>query len=285
MSISTEVKLIKIEKPIYFDLDETLNCGQCFRFKKYKDDFYEGVAKGAYLKIGVSKDGKYLLFEGASQDEVENIWLNYFALDEDYSKIAKNFCSVSPIMESIVNYAPGIRILRQEPFEALCSFIISQNNNIPRISKIIALLCERYGEKCKNNKDRYCFPSVDTMASLSEKELRDIGCGFRDKYLLDAAKKLKSDEINLEETKHMDIQKARETLQKIKGIGPKVAECILLYGMHRLECFPYDVWIKRAMNTLFPGKNHSIFGEYAGIAQQYIYHYSRNHPEIFEVEI
>lgn len=285
MSISTEVKLIKIKKPRYFNLDETLNCGQNFRFKKCEDGFYEGVAKGTYLKVGNSEDGKYLLFEGTSHYEIENIWFDYFALDEDYSKIAKDFCNISSTMERIVSYAPGIRILRQDPFEALCSFIISQNNNIPRISKIITMLCERYGEKCKNNKYRYCFPSINTIASLSEKELRDIGCGFRDKYLLDAAKKLKSNEINLEEIKHMDIQEARESLQKIKGIGPKVAECILLYGMHRLECFPYDVWIKRAMKTLFPEKDHSIFGEYAGIAQQYIYHYSRNHPEIFEFKI
>ncbi len=284
MALCIDKKIIQIEKPDYFDLDETLNCGQSFRFRQCEDGFYEGVVKEKYLRVALSNDKKYILFANTDEDEIKNIWTDYFDLNTDYNKIVQEISEISPLMQKIVEHAPGIRILRQEPFEALCSFIISQNNNIPRITKIISSLCERYGNKCENSDEKHCFPSVDVMASLSEKELRAVGCGFRDKYLLDAAKKIKSNEINLEEISNMELEKARATLQKIKGVGPKVADCILLYGMHRLECFPVDVWIKKAMCTLFPEKDVSSFGKYAGIAQQYIYHYSRKNSEIFENE-
>ncbi len=285
MSIASIEKIIEIKKPLNFDLNETLNCGQCFRFKPCSDGCYEGVAKSKYIKLGLSDDEKYIRFFGIKKSDLSNIWEDYFDLNTDYSAIAKQLASISPLMQKAIEFAPGIRILKQDAFEALCSFIISQNNNIPRISKIISKLCETYGDICENNIRFHAFPSAQTISKLKPEELRALGCGFRDKYLLDAASKIVSGEINLCEISKMPLDKAKKELQKIKGVGPKVADCVLLYGMHRLECFPEDVWIKRAMKTLFPGKNHEIFGEYAGIAQQYIYHYSRKNPGIFAIKL
>lgn len=273
MSINL-AKVIKIKKPKYFNLKATLNCGQCFRWKEENDDSYSGVVKGEFLNVATYDD--IIVFKNTSEKAVEELWVDYFDLNTNYEKIAQDLSKISPKMSSAIKYAPGIRILKQEAFEALCSFIISQNNNIPRITKIISLLCEKYGKVCKNNKNYHQFPTSEVIANLKPEDLRGVGCGFRDVYLIDAAKKVENKEIDLKAIKEMPINEARLELQKIKGVGPKVAECVLLYGMHRMECFPVDVWIKRAMEDLFPNEKYEIFGKNAGIAQQYIYHYYRS---------
>lgn len=265
---------IKIKKPKCFNLKATLDCGQCFRWSKELDGSYSGVAKGEFLNIAISDD--YIVFKNTSEETIEKLWKDYFDLETNYEKIARELSKISLHMKKAIEHAPGIRILRQEAFEALCSFIISQNNNIPRITKIISLLCKKYGKVCKNNKNYHEFPTSEVIASLNPRDLREIGCGFRDVYLIDAAKKIEHKEINLKAINKLPLQEARLELQKIKGVGPKVAECTLLYGMHRMECFPEDVWIKRAMVDLFPNEKYEIFGNNAGIAQQYIYHYYRN---------
>lgn len=265
---------IKIKKPKYFNLEATLNCGQCFRWEQQDDGSYSGVVRGELLNIATYDD--IIAFKNTSEETVEKLWKDYFDLNTNYEEIAQELGKVSPNMSNAIKYAPGIRILRQEAFEALCSFIISQNNNIPRIKKIISLLCEKYGKVCKNNENYYEFPTSEVIASLKPQDLREIGCGFRDTYLIDAAKKVENKKIDLKLINEMPIDEARLELQKIKGVGPKVAECTLLYGMHRMECFPKDVWIKRAMTDLFPNVNYEIFGKNAGIAQQYIYHFYRS---------
>lgn len=259
-----------------FTLEETFNCGQCFRWQKINDNTFEGVAFSKYLRI--CEEPNKLILINTTREDFENIWKNYFDLDLDYNKVKEELSKINDLMETTCNFAPGIRILSQDPWETLCSFIISQNNNIPRIRGIISRLCERFGKKLFDGV--YAFPDASDLAELSEEDLKPLKSGFRAGYILDAARKITHKEIILDDIKIMDIESAREELQKIKGVGPKVADCTLLYGFHRLEAFPMDVWMKRAMKEMFVGISPKDFGEYAGIAQQYIFHYSRMNPEL-----
>lgn len=158
----------------------------------------------------------------------------------------------------------------------MCSFIISQNNNIPRIKGIVSRLCENFGDKIEGG---YSFPSAEKIANLEEKDLAPLRSGFRARYIIDAAKKVNSGEVELSHMKTSLIEECRKELMKITGVGAKVAECTLLYGLYRLEAFPVDVWMKKALETLFSGVSIEDLGDYAGIAQQYIFHYSRLNPE------
>lgn len=264
---------ILIENVNNFDLSQTLDCGQCFRWIKTSDNSYQGIAYGKVLYVRQEKNN--IILKNTNKEDFNNIWKYYLDLDTDYSEIWKTLSNVHPFLSDAYNYCPGIRILNQEPWETLCSFIISQNNNIPRIKKIISKMCELFGDKISNSENCFSFPSAKTLAKLSENDLSPIKCGFRAKYILDAANKITNKEISLEEIKNMSIYDAEETLKKIKGVGPKVAQCTLLYGFHRLEAFPMDVWMKKIMETYFQGKSPNLFGKYAGIAQQYLYHYSR----------
>lgn len=261
-----------------FDLAQTLDCGQAFRWKIQNDSSFIGVAYGKLITL--KKDGDTLTVYGATEDEFEQIWRKYFDLDLDYGKIKSNLSQLHPVLKEAAEFAPGIRILNQEPWEALCSFIISQNNNIPRIKGIIERLCQAYGEQIQD--EYYTFPSAEKIAALTPEDLAPIRAGFRARYIIDGARKVASGEIKLEEIRTMPIEQARTELMKITGVGTKVADCTLLYGLHRLDCFPLDVWMKRAMARLFPDMKPKDFGQYGGIAQQYIFHYSRMHPELFD---
>ena len=267
---------IFIEYISNFDLSQTFDCGQCFRWNK-DENSYSGVAFGREIKA-FSKE-REIVFTGTTMEEFNSIWKSYFDFSTDYKKIGGNFSDFNPVLKKAYEFCPGVRILKQDPWEALCSFIISQNNNIPRIKKIISSLCERFGNELESN---YSFPGAEKLSLLNENDLLPIKSGFRAGYILDAARKIASGEVNLQEISDMPIENAREELKKIKGVGNKVADCVLLYGMHRLESFPMDVWMKRVMDYFFSGQTSKIFGDYAGIAQQYLYHYSRSHPEIFE---
>lgn len=259
-----------------FSLPETLDCGQCFRWQRLESGAYRGSAYGKSLTV--SMDEKGLLLQGAAEEDFQALWRSYFDLDLDYNKIRGALANKDPILKEAAAFAPGIRILNQEPFETLCSFIISQNNNIPRIKGIIERLCLLF-ERETGSADR--FPTAEMLACRREEDLAPLRAGWRAAYLLDAAQKVAGGEIDLERIKALPMPEARAELMRIKGVGPKVAECVLLYGLHRLEAFPMDVWMKRAMATLFPEKSVLDFGPYAGIAQQYIFHYSRLHPELF----
>lgn len=259
------------------DLEQTLDCGQSFRWEKQNDGSFSGVAFGKYVNI--SLDGTDMIIKNAAPDD-EKIWRDYFDLELDYGKIRGDISKLHPVLEDAARYAPGIRILRQEPYEALCTFIISQNNNIKRIKGIVARLCESFGDEI--DEGVYTFPTAERLAELTPDDLAPLRAGFRNRYIIDSAKKVASGEVDLELCKTADYETARAELMKITGVGVKVADCTLLFGMHRVEAFPVDVWMKRAMEKLFPGMTANDFGEYAGIAQQYIFHYSRMHPELFE---
>lgn len=258
------------------DLRETLDCGQCFRWKELDDGSFFGIVRGRAAKART--DGGSLILDGADEAD-RDMWYDYFDLGLDYGAIRRRLSEIHPVMAEAARFAPGIRILRQEPFEALISFIISQNNNIKRISGIVERLCEGFGEPI--GEGRYKFPTAEKLASLSPDELAPIRAGFRHRYIIDGARKVADGEIDLEALRGLPYDDAKKELMKITGVGVKVADCTLLYGLHRLDGFPLDVWMKRAMAVLFDGMEPSAFGEYAGIAQQYIFHYSRMNAELF----
>ena len=262
-----------------FDLRETFLCGQCFRWEEEPGGSFRGIVRARALRV--YRDGDVLVLEEASVEDYLSLWRDYFDLGLDYGALRRAFSGMGPVLREAARYAPGMRILRQEPWEALCSFILSQNNNIPRIRGIVDRLCACFGRPVEGG---FAFPSAERLALLSPDELAPVRCGFRAKYVIDAAKKVASGEVDLEQARLLPLPQARESLMRIVGVGPKVADCALLYGLHRLEAFPMDVWMRRAMDTLFPGRTPADFGPYAGIAQQYIFHYSRMHPELFQKE-
>lgn len=257
------------------DLAQTLDCGQSFRWTRQPDGSFSGVAFGK--SVNVSLDGGRLTIHNAPKED-EALWHGYFDLGLDYGMVRRQISGLHPVLKEAAQYAPGIRILRQEPYEALCTFIISQNNNIKRIKGIVSRLCEHFGEPIDGG---YAFPTAERMAALTPEDLAPLRAGFRARYLVDAAQKVASGEVVLENCRRLPYEEAQKELMKITGVGVKVADCTLLFGLHRIEAFPVDVWMKRALATLFPGMSPADFGEYAGIAQQYIFHYSRMHPELF----
>lgn len=260
-----------------FELKDTLMCGQCFRFKENDDGSFTGVAFNKEITLKKEEDTLTLY---TSKEDFLGIWKDYFDLDLDYSRIKSDLSELHPTLKEAAKFAPGIRILKQEPFEALISFIISQNNNIKRISGIVERLCALCGQEIREGV--YAFPAVDTLANMTPEDLAPIRAGFRARYIIDAAQKVKDNTVNLYGLENLSYNDAKSELMKITGVGTKVADCVLLYGLHRLEGFPMDVWMKRAMANLFDGISGESFGKYAGIAQQYIFHYARLHPELFE---
>jgi len=252
-----------------FDLKQTLDCGQAFRWECDENNRWYGVADDKYLEIYRENDA--IIFKNTTISEFEGFWRNYFDLDRNYGKII-SVVSQDKTIAKAIEYADGIRILNQNPWEALCSFIISQNNNIPRIKGIINRLCENFGE---NKNGYYSFPSAEKIAKLYPEDLDILRCGFRAKYIIGAARKVASGEINLEKLRNIPYSTAAEALMKINGVGPKVADCTLLFGLGHIEAFPKDVWIKRAMEKLFGDELPECAKEYAGIVQQYIFHYAR----------
>ncbi len=261
---------IIIKNVTCFDLKDTLDCGQAFRWKQIQDNTWQGIAHSRVLKI--SKDSNNIILHSTNIEDFENIWIDYFDLNRDYNSIIKLFMQ-DPVLKKAIEFSNGIRILNQDPWETLCSFIISQNNNIPRIKGIIERLCVKFGEKIGD--DLYSFPSAETIASVSVEDLLEIRCGFRAKYILDAAKKVSTKQINLSELINTDYKTALTQLTTIYGVGEKVANCTLLFGLKHIEAFPVDVWIKKALKTLYNGNLPVNLLDYAGIAQQYIFNYAR----------
>lgn len=257
-----------------FNAELSLFCGQAFRWVKNEDGSFSGTVRGKKTRIVQTET--QVIFKNTSKEDFENIWLDYFDFETDYKVICNNFNEDEYLKKAKDEYY-GIRILHQEPWEALCSFIISQNNNIPRISGIIKRLCESFGEYL--GEDSYSFPSFERMKNLTVEDLTPLRAGFRAKYIIDAVNKLNSEEISLEKIYEMPIEEARNELMKIKGVGAKVAECTLLYGFKRKEAFPVDVWVRRIMEELYPQGLPECTKNIEGIAQQYLFHWRRNLKE------
>ncbi|MDK2802591.1 MAG: DNA-3-methyladenine glycosylase 2 family protein [Oscillospiraceae bacterium] len=268
-----------------FDLEETLDCGQCFRWKKLSDDLdttkkvFEGIIYDRCLKI--IQIEKLFIFEKIDELFFDTKIVEYFDLKTNYKIFNETFKKDKTINKAL-NYAKGIRIVKQDSWEVICSFIISQNNNISRIKGIIENLCKSYGKKI--SEENYTFPSPEVLEKVSLEKLMEIKAGFRCKYILDACKMVVSGELLIDKIDTMDIDEARKSLMRVKGIGPKVADCILLFGFYRLEAFPIDVWIKRALDYFYPNGFPEEYVEFGGVAQQYIFHYIRTCPDAIPAE-
>ena len=256
-----------------FDPVKIFECGQCFRWNMESSGDYVGVAMG--IPARVRKNGDKVFISGTRED-FENIWVNYFDLQRNYGEIRKNLC-IDEYMKSASDYGAGIRILNQDRWEALCSFIISQCNNIPRIKKIVETLCALFGEEKEfEGKTYYTFPSAETIAQLTAEDLVPLRSGYRAPYIIAAAKAVSSGEIDLDTLAKTDPDNARKVLTSLPGIGEKVANCAILFSLNMTSAFPIDVWMKKAIAEHYgKGFDHSVFGEYAGIAQQYMFYYQR----------
>ncbi|MBR3818819.1 MAG: DNA-3-methyladenine glycosylase 2 family protein [Clostridia bacterium] len=260
-----------ILNPDCFDLALTLDCGQAFRWVRIDEDEWHGVAFSRPLTL--KKTEKGIEFIGTTKEDFESIWISYFDLERDYGTLCRRFTADRYLAEA-VDTCYGIRLLRQEPWEAICSFIISQNNNIPRIKGIIDRLCRLLGEPLGN--DDYSFPSAQKIAEVGIEALAPIRAGFRAKYIIDAAEKVANGEIDIEKIYALTIDEGRDELIKIKGVGEKVAQCSLLYGFGKVDAFPVDVWVKRIMSELYPDGLPECTNGVRGIAQQYLFHWRRN---------
>ena len=258
-----------------FSVTKTFDCGQAFRFDPVNGTTFAGTAFGCRIALEQTVPGTIRLYN-VSREQFELRWRHYLALDEDYDAIDRFLIDAMPcerdraVMTAAVEAGRGIRILRQDPFEALISFIVSQNNNIPRIKKIIRALCDTYGENGS-------FPTAEALADAGVDNLYALRTGFRAKYIHDAACRVASGEIGLDEILACDDYDACDTrLRTIRGVGPKVSACVLLYGFGKTEAFPVDVWIKKSLERHFPdGFDVKRLGKYAGIAQQYLFYYER----------
>lgn len=258
-----------------FNIAQIAESGQCFRWNKVSDMVYKGVIGNNICEI--KQVGNEVEVIGISKDEFNY----YFDMDRDYEEIKKHY-SEDLILNKAIKYGEGIRILNQDKFEVLISFIISANNNIPRIKKSIETISKRFGQKI--NEEIYAFPTPLELSRASEEDLRECGVGFRANYIYKTCKDILSG-FDLETISKLETDKCKRELMKLKGVGPKVADCIMLFSMNKLDAFPIDVWIKRIMEELYIKKEVSLkeiemfakekFSDYAGVAQQYLFFYAR----------
>ena len=271
------MKFTKIENHLLlsecenFDPFVSCECGQCFRFNKIDESEY--VIFACNRPLTIRKQGEDWLFLDITEEEFKESFFKYFDLERDYGEIIKSYSGDESIARAATE-GNGIRIFRQDAFETIISFIISANNNIPRIKKIIEALCTLLGERVGNG---YAFPTPESIVNAGIEGLAPIRAGFRTKYIVDAAQKVASGEISLEYIKICGYTDALNELKKIKGVGDKVANCVLLFGFGYYNAFPIDVWVKRVINKYYgEGFDPDTLGEYAGVAQQYLFYYERN---------
>lgn len=258
-------------KDARFDIAQTFLCGQCFRFNRTSDGF-GGIAQNRYVFLVQKDDG--VLIE-TSKDDFKNIWQKYFDLDTGYDEIISTFPQDDAHLAEAISHCGGIRILRQDAFEALISFVISQNNNIPRIKNLIEALCREYGKRIGDG--AYAFP---TPEALVDANLEGMHFGYRAPYIISAARDYYDGRLSFERISAMSYADAKRELLMTHGIGPKVADCALLFGYGFMQAFPVDTWIKKVMSERYgKGFDPSYFGAYAGIAQQYLFYYERGTRE------
>jgi len=258
----------------HLHLAQTLDNGQAFRFSG-ADNRFSGIAHGRRLELAL--DGDTLTLYDVELPQFESIWRDFFDFNRDYSELHKTLAQApnSDALQKALQFSPGLRLLRQDIWEVLVSFILSQNSNIPRIKKMVEQLCQSFGAALPCG--GYAFPEPKVLAQLSPEDLAPVRAGYRNRYIIDAATRVASGEIDLaklSETAGSD--EIKDALLKIRGVGPKVADCVLLYGFGRVEHYPSDVWIKRVMAAHFPDGFPAEIEGVSGIAQQFLFHYVRN---------
>jgi len=285
MKLYEKDNLVILEEVENFDVRAIFTCGQAFRWYEESDGSFTTVHLGRVLNV-LNENGR-VIFKGTNLEEFNEIWMDYFDLNTDYKEIIKEL-SNNEILANAIEYGKGIRILNQNHFEMLISFIISANNMIPRIKKSIEVISTRYGKLICEDKNRkyYSFPTIEELSKATVEELREFAkVGFRDKRIFDTVNMILNEKIDLDNFENLETDILREELLKFSGVGNKVADCIMLFSYKRGEVFPVDVWIKRVMEELFikeetPVKKivkeaDKIFGKYAGYAQQYLFYYGR----------
>lgn len=274
-----------------FEPKHIFECGQCFRWDEEPDGSYTGIVKDNV--INVKKVDNTVYFTSLGADDLKNLVDNYFDLGRDYEKIKETLSKIDEYLENSIRYGNGIRILNQDLWETIISFIISANNNIPRIKGIINRISQKYGNKIEwNGKEYYTFPAVENLAKATEEDLRNLGLGFRDVRVYETTHKILNKEVDLEKLhQETDTQKVRDTLLTLSGVGPKVADCILLFStLKRFDVFPIDVWVRRVMNELYIKNEDETkvnkreieklakekYGDLEGLAQQYLFYWKRD---------
>ncbi len=268
-----------------FEPKHIFECGQAFRWYVEEDESYTAINGGKV--INVKKAGEDIIFSNTNMPDFMNNWYDYFDLDRDYGEIKKEL-SKDPILEEAIKFGQGIRILNQEPFETTISFIISANNQIPRIKKSIELISQNYGELIGtyNGKEYFSFPGPKILAKVDEEELKENNkVGYRAKYIIKTSKMINNKEIDIEELNNVSTKEAKKILMKLPGVGPKVSDCILLFSLDKNDAFPVDTWVKRVMEYFYLKEDTKLkaievyaeekFGELAGFAQQYLFYYAR----------
>ena len=273
-----------------FELKDIFDCGQCFRWNEQLDGSYIGVVGNNVIKV--KKEGNEVFFKSVGTDNLQELVTYYFDLNRDYEKIKQELSKIDENMKKSVEFGKGIRILNQDIWETIISFIISANNNIPRIKGIIDRISKTYGNEITfEGQNYYTFPEASKLSKASIEDLRKLGLGFRDVRVYETTKIITEKQVDLEElSMEKDFEKVRNTLLTLPGVGPKVADCILLFSsLKRWEAFPVDVWVRRVMNELYihnPEENkvkkdeifkiaYEKFGNLAGIAQQYLFYWKR----------
>ncbi len=279
-----------IKNPKCFNLKDIFTCGQCFRWEENEDKSYTGIVKENVINI--KKQGNDYVIKSVGNDEIEKLVIDYFDLNRDYKALQEKLSKIDENMEKSIKYGQGIRLLNQDLWETLISFIISANNNIPRIQKIIKRLSKNFGKKIIfENNEYYTFPTAQELKDVSIEKYRELGLGFRDKRIYETTQIILENKVNLQELENNpNTLEVREILLTLPGVGPKVADCILLFSdLKRLEVFPIDVWVNRVMNELYiHGDENKIskkqieqiakekFGNLAGLAQQYLFYWRRD---------
>ena len=257
-----------------FELKKIFECGQCFRWNEEENGAYIGVAHGKAARI--RKEGEKIYISGTISD-FENTWKDYFDLGRNYAQIRQKLC-VDAYMKEATAFGAGISILQQDRWEALCSFLLPQCNNIRRIKKLVEALAQNCGKPIAfMGRTYYTFPEAAKIASLTMEDLAPLKCGYRAPYILEAARAVAGGALDLEKLAQKSCEEARQALKQQKGIGDKVANCILLFALRKADAFPVDVWMKKAIAQHY-GADFSpeIFGDYAGIAQQYMFYFQRS---------
>ena len=268
-----------------FEPQHVFDCGQCFRWLKEEDNSYTGVVQGKV--INVKKENDLIIFDNTNKEDFENIWFDYFDLGRDYTEIKNQLRVMDEHLQKATEFGKGIRILQQDGWEMLISFIISANNRIPMIQRAINNLSERYGKFIGEyrGKKYYAFPTPEELSKVSVEDIRACQTGFRDKYIKSVVDYVSENKEDVLTYRKLSTDECIKELIKFNGVGPKVADCIALFGMQKYDTFPVDVWVKRVMEEFYVEDNLSLpkirkfalnkFGDLAGFAQQYLFYYAR----------
>lgn len=270
------------------NLKDTLFSGQCFRVVEEIDNSFTLILEDRVINIKESEE--FLEIESNKTENLEEVVIKYFDLERDYSKVNATLIKKDRSLKEIISYCEGYKILNQPDLEIIISFIISQNNSVRNISKSIEKLCLSYGEKVEfNGKEYSLFPTLEALKKLKEEDFKKFSVGFRAKYLVNAVEAIYKENRYLEDINSLTTEEALDKLMEIKGIGMKVASCILMFAYGRFDAFPIDTWVKKFYGSENEKEIRKIaiqkYGEYSGLAIQYMFHYQRNKKEIVEKNI